>query len=53
MGKHGEDEGKREKCINLPGCGMIKGQCGGDWTGAQNGLNGLTLLQDKPLAWSS
>lgn len=50
MGKHGEDEGKREKCINLPGCGMIKGQCGGDWTGAQNGL---TLLQDKPLAWSS
>lgn len=28
MGKHGEDEGERETCINLPGCGMTKGQWG-------------------------
>lgn len=38
MGKHGVGEGQRQRCVNLPGFMMVKGQHWSAWTGAQRGL---------------
>lgn len=38
VGKHGVGEGQRQRCVNLPGFMMVKGQHWSAWTGAQRGL---------------